>query len=101
LLQCRYSFDLKLRYIKSKLNVCADALSRDDLRTFFQYMHDNFNLRPDELVRVPVQNTLRNSLVSSMILMPRSTDSTPTQPSGGRNPQIWCGRGSVDGTGAS
>jgi hypothetical protein len=61
LLQSRFSFDFRLRYIKSKENMCADALSRDDLRAFFAYMQATLNLSPSQLVCVPVQPKLRSS----------------------------------------
>ena len=101
LLQCRFSFDFKLIYIKSKLNVCADALSRDDIDAYYAYMSDEFNLSPHELVCVPVQNTLRNSLVSSMISTRPTTDTMPKRPNGGRRPPTSCGRGSAIGMGAT
>jgi hypothetical protein len=78
LLQSRFSFDFRRRSVKSKENVCADALSRDDMLAYLAYMQREFDLRPAQLVRVPVQSTLRNSWASSMISMRRSTESMRT-----------------------
>jgi hypothetical protein len=101
LLQCRFSFDLKLVYIKSKENVCADALSRDALHDHERYMLKHFDLHPSDLVCVPVQTARRNYLASSMISMRRSTGFTPTLPSGGRHPRTSSGRGSATSSGST
>lgn len=37
-LMAKFSFDLRLEYVKSKDNVAADALSRLDFDTFFTFM---------------------------------------------------------------
>jgi hypothetical protein len=73
LLQSQFSFDFTLVYVKSKENVCADALSRDDLRAFHSYMQREFDLCPSHLVCVPVQTLPRNSWASSMISIRRSS----------------------------
>lgn len=78
LLQSRFAFDFRLRYVKSKENVCADALSRDDMPEFHAYMQREFDMHHSQLVRVPVQPTLRNSWTSSMISMRHSTESMRT-----------------------
>lgn len=94
-LMSRYSFDFRLRYIKSKDNVCADALSRDDMRTYHSYMRDNFNLSPSQLVCVPVQKLNRNSFTSSLISMRHSSDSMRQRPRPGRSPPTSAGHGFV------
>jgi hypothetical protein len=74
LLQSRFSFDFRLRYVKSKENVCADALSRDDIVAFYAYMLSEYSLSPSQLVCVPVQTTRRSLWTSSMISMRRSVE---------------------------
>lgn len=83
-LQCRFSFDFRLKYIASKLNVSADALSRNAPHVYFDHMSAAFNLHPSDLVRVPVQNKRRRSFFSRIRSIKRSTASTQTPPKSGK-----------------
>jgi hypothetical protein len=97
-LMSRFSFDFRLRYIKSKDNVCADALSRDAMHTYHKYMRDNFHMLPSQLVCVPVQTSKRSSFMSSLISMRHSSDSMRQRPGRGRSLPTSATRGSAGGT---
>jgi hypothetical protein len=100
LLQSRFSFDFRLRYVKSKENVCADALSRDDMAAFLRYMQREFDLSPSHLVCVPVQTQNRSSWTSLMISMRRSTESAQTPRGRDSSRPTSSGLGSASGTGS-
>ena len=66
-----HSFDVTLVYIKSKDNVGADALSRDSLADYEEWMSSEFGTCKTNLIRVPVQTDYRNWLASTMIACKR------------------------------
>ena len=67
-LMARFSFDLRLKYVKSAENVAADAASREDWVRFYSFMESVGYARAD-MVRIPVQASLRTSLTSKMMSM--------------------------------
>lgn len=95
-LQCKYSFDLRLRYIKSKDNLCADLLSRDAFDLFAAYMLTTFRIPVGDLVCVAVQNTRRSYMVSSMISIRRAVDTLLTPRFTGKAAPTGSGHGSAN-----
>ena len=77
-LQSRFSFDLELKWIDTKSNRLADALSRNELNEYFHEMsilgHHHLSL-----VLVPVQETQRSAWSSTMRQL-RQTESALLQP---------------------
>ena len=67
-LMARFSFDLRLKYVASKLNVAADAASREDWVRFYSFMK-SVGFPKADLVRIPVQDSLRHSLTSKLMSM--------------------------------
>ena len=67
-LMARFSFDLRLKYVASKLNVAADAASRGDWNRFYSFM-SSVGFPKADLVRIPVQGSLRHSLTSKLMSM--------------------------------
>lgn len=65
-LQAQYSFDLVLEYIKSKNNVGADALSRDDLPAYLDFMSHEHHISQGQLKRVHPKRGRRSEITSSM-----------------------------------
>ena len=65
-LMAKFSFDLKLVYVKSKDNVAADALSRLDYDTFRTFMTSK-GYDPAALVRVHIQDSRRDYWSSKMM----------------------------------
>jgi hypothetical protein len=65
-LQAKYSFDYQLIYIKSKLNIGADALSRDDIDDFFSYMYDTHGVSRRDLKKIEPKESARTRLISTM-----------------------------------
>ena len=76
-LQARFSFDIRIDYVRSEDNVAADAASRGDWDRFHDHMQ-TLGFTPSDVVWVPVQETLRSSwsykLRSLRILQGRLTD---------------------------
>jgi hypothetical protein len=64
-LQARYSFDLVVKYVKSADNVAADAASRRDWERFYSFM-SSVGISRDDVVWLPVQETLRSSWSSEL-----------------------------------
>jgi hypothetical protein len=48
----KHSFDVRCEHIDTKKNVAADALSRDDEETFFEFVEEKFGFGREELERV-------------------------------------------------
>ena len=67
-LMARYSFELRLKYVKSKDNVAADAASREEWDIFFDFMR-SVGFQKSDMVRIPVQETARRLLTSKMMSM--------------------------------
>ena len=57
-LQAQYSFDFRLKYVRSEDNVAADALSRLDYLRFFSFMQEQ-GVQESDIVFVDVQETVR------------------------------------------
>ena len=76
-LQARFSFDVRIDYVKSEENVAADAASRGDWDRFYSHMQ-TVGFTPSDVVWVPVQEARRSSwsykLRSLRILQGRLTD---------------------------
>ena len=88
LLMAKHSFDLRLEYIQSKLNVGADALSRNRPDQYYAYMQSQFNVSTASLVHVPLQIAYRNSVTSTMMSLGRSARRTQNRrKDGGRHPR--------------
>jgi hypothetical protein len=64
-MQSRYSFVLRLDYVKSEDNTAADAASRRDWDRFYAFML-SVGVSRDDIVWVPVQETLRSSWSSEL-----------------------------------
>ena len=77
-LQSRFSFDLELKWIDTKSNRLADALSRNELNEFFVEMCKLGHSR-ESLVLVPVQETQRSAWSSTMRQL-RQTENALLQP---------------------
>jgi hypothetical protein len=95
-----HSFDLRLEYINTKLNIGADALSRHRPVEYFEYMREEFAMDASDLVCVPVQNDYRNLVTSTMMSLKRSASLTQKPPR--RDSAVRQGNGSfsADGQGA-
>ena len=95
-----HSFDLRLEYINTKLNIGADALSRHRPVEYFEYMREEFEMDASDLVCVPVQNDYRNLVTSTMMSLKRSASLTQKPPR--RDSAVRQGNGSfsADGQGA-
>ena len=65
-LMARYSFEIRLKYVKSEENVAADAASREEWDKFYTFMESVGFPRAD-LVRIPVQEEVRRSITSEMM----------------------------------
>jgi hypothetical protein len=64
-LMARYSFDLRIRYVKSAENVAADAASRNEWERFYEFM-ESVGVPRNEIVMLPVQETVRRSWSSRL-----------------------------------
>lgn len=64
-LQARFSFDLRIEYVKSADNIAADALSRGDMERFYEFM-SSVGFDRNAIVMVPVQEALRSEWSSRM-----------------------------------
>ena len=67
-LMARFSFDLRLKWVKSAENVAADAASREDWERFYEFMQ-SVGIKRADMVRIPLQASRRNSLTSKMMSM--------------------------------
>jgi len=67
-LMARYSFELVLKYVKSKDNVAADAASREEWDVFYKFMR-SVGFEKTDLVRIPLQESARRSLTWKMMSM--------------------------------
>ena len=67
-LMARYSFELRLKYVKSADNVAADAASREEWKKFFDFMF-SVGFPKTDLVRIDLQESRRISLTSKMMSM--------------------------------
>jgi hypothetical protein len=92
-----HSFDLTLVYINTKLNVGADALSRNDWPTFTKWMQTELGTHHSRLISVPVQETYRKSIASTMIAAKHSATTTPTPPRTANGRRSGSGSGSAGG----
>ena len=76
-LQARFSFDIRVDYVRSEDNVAADAVSRQDWGRFYEYM-ESIGFSPSDVLWVPVQEDLRScwssKLRSMRILQGRLTE---------------------------
>jgi len=65
MLQARYSFDLRVEYVRSEDNVAADAASREEWERFYVHML-SVGYDKSAIVWVPVQVALRSSMSSKL-----------------------------------
>jgi hypothetical protein len=78
-LMARFSFELRLKYVKSAENVAADALSREDWERFYSFML-SVGFQRSDIVWIPVQATLRNALSSRMLSMRSLKEAMQNEP---------------------
>ena len=67
-LMARFSFELRLKYVKSEENVAADAASREEWDKFFAFM-SSVGFEKSDLVRIPVQEETRRSITPKMMYL--------------------------------
>ena len=65
MLQARFSFDLRVEYVRSEKNIAADAASRGDMTRFHEHMQ-SVGFHRNAIIWVDVQDTLRSSLSSKL-----------------------------------
>ena len=73
----RYSFDIKVEFVRSEENVAADAVSRGEWERFYSFMRDTTGLQKYDIVMLGVQEQVRcdwsSKLRSIRILQERIT----------------------------
>jgi hypothetical protein len=77
-LMARYSFDIKVEFVRSEENVAADAASRGEWERFYSFMRDTTGLQKSDIVMLDVQEQVRcewsSKLRSIRILQERMTE---------------------------
>ena len=65
-LMAQYSFDIRVKYVKSEDNVAADAASRNDWERFYEFMSETAGIQRSDIIMLPVQEDVRSSWSSRL-----------------------------------